>query len=159
MKALLIVFLAFFATQARAQSEVPLSVVYPVISSLLTSGFGQRIHPIRKHPGQHNGVDIAAKTGDPVLSVYFGKVVFTGTSGGLGRTVVIAHINGLTSHYAHLSKIEADVGQVLRPGDMIGRVGDSGESTGPHLHFEIRRYGEPLDPAWLLPRLDTRALG
>lgn len=148
-----------FATSALAQTEMPLSVVYPVISSLLTSGFGQRMHPIRKHPGHHNGVDIAAKTGDPVLSIYFGKVVFTGVAGGLGQTVVIVHKNGLTSHYAHLSQIEASVGQVLRPGDTIGQVGDSGESTGPHLHFEIRRYGEPLDPAWLLPRLDARALG
>ena len=147
------------AAPALAQTEMPLSVVYPVLSSLLTSSFGQRMHPIKKHPGHHNGVDIAAKAGDPVLSVYFGKVVFTGTAGGLGQTVVIVHKNGLTSHYAHLSQIDACVGQVLRPGDIIGRVGDSGESTGPHLHFEIRRYGEALDPAWLLPRLDARALG
>jgi murein DD-endopeptidase MepM/ murein hydrolase activator NlpD/muramidase (phage lysozyme) len=97
----------------------------------------------------HNGVDIANNTGTPILASGDGKVIYTGPAGGYGNIVDIQHANGLTTRYAHLSKIIARTGQDVKQGIVIGLMGSTGFSTGPHLHFEVRRggsYGKPLNP-------------
>jgi murein DD-endopeptidase MepM/ murein hydrolase activator NlpD len=111
-----------------------------------TSGFGLRVDPFTGKHREHTGVDLRAKYGDPVYASAPGKVIFTGVAGGYGNLIRIAHAHGYTSYYGHLSKIYAKTGQKVRRGTLIGRVGATGRVTGPHLHFEIRLNGKPLDP-------------
>jgi len=111
-----------------------------------TSGFGLRIDPFTGKHREHTGVDLRAKYGDPVYASAPGKVIFTGVAGGYGNLIKIAHAHGYTSYYGHLSKIYARMGAKVRRGTLIGRVGATGRVTGPHLHFEIRLNGKPLDP-------------
>ncbi len=111
----------------------------------ITSGFGPRRHPIFRVVRMHNGVDIAAPWGTPVRAAAPGTVLFAGWFGGYGKLVVLDH-GGVTTLYGHLSSIEVAAGQKVRAGQVIGRVGSTGYSTGPHLHFEIRVDGRPVDP-------------
>jgi len=115
-----------------------------------TSNFGYRIHPIFKTKKFHNGQDIGAPYGSKILAADSGEVVFAGWWGsettGYGRIVIIAHGNDLTTLYAHQSRIAVKKGDVVEKGDVIGYVGSSGYSTGPHLHFEVRKSGTPVDP-------------
>lgn len=115
-----------------------------------TSNFGYRIHPIFKTKKFHNGLDIGAPYGSKILAADSGEVVFAGWWGsestGYGRIVIIAHGNDLTTLYAHQSRIAVKKGDVVEKGDVIGYVGSSGYSTGPHLHFEVRKSGTPVDP-------------
>jgi murein DD-endopeptidase MepM/ murein hydrolase activator NlpD len=94
----------------------------------------------------HTGIDIGAPLGAPVVSSRAGRVGWAGWYGGYGKFVRVDHGNGLSTAYSHLSQISVKVGQILHPGDLIGRVGSTGFSTGPHLLFEIRVNGRPLDP-------------
>ncbi len=112
----------------------------------INSPFSVRTDPLTGEIRHHNGVDLKAKYGDPVYAAGSGKVVFTGISGGYGNLIQIAHGNGYLTFYGHLSKIYAKQGQHVRKGVLIGRVGATGRVTGPHLHFEIRKAGKPLDP-------------
>jgi murein DD-endopeptidase MepM/ murein hydrolase activator NlpD len=115
----------------------------------VTSTFGPRQHPILDIKRLHAGIDIPAPTGQPVVAAAGGKVVSAGTRGGYGLTVVIAHGGGISTVSAHLSRLDVKTGQEVREGDLIGAIGSTGLSTGPHLHFEIRRNGIPVDPlAW-----------
>jgi len=119
----------------------------------LSSAQGWRLDPLRRTMWQHHwGIDIAAEVGTPVLSSAPGVVAFTGWYAGYGRTVYIDHGDGWTTLYGHLSEIVVPVGQLVGRGDEIGAVGNSGRSTGPHLHFEIRRYNKPVDPLKFLGR-------
>jgi murein DD-endopeptidase MepM/ murein hydrolase activator NlpD len=115
-----------------------------------TSAFGYRIHPIFKTKKFHNGQDIGAPYGSKILAADSGEVVFAGWWGsettGYGRIVIIAHGNDLTTLYAHQSRIAVKKGDVVEKGDVVGYVGSSGYSTGPHLHFEVRKSGTPVDP-------------
>jgi murein DD-endopeptidase MepM/ murein hydrolase activator NlpD len=115
-----------------------------------TSAFGYRIHPIFKTKKFHTGQDIGAPYGSKILASDAGEVVFAGWWGsettGYGRIVIIAHGNDLTTLYAHQSRIAVKKGDVVEKGDVIGYVGSSGYSTGPHLHFEVRKSGTPVDP-------------
>ncbi|GEM_PF-1170423 len=111
-----------------------------------TSGFGLRVDPFTGKHREHTGVDLRAKYGDPVYASAPGKVIFTGVAGGYGNLIRIAHAHGYASYYGHLSKIYVKAGQKVRRGTLIGRVGATGRVTGPHLHFEIRLNGKPLDP-------------
>jgi murein DD-endopeptidase MepM/ murein hydrolase activator NlpD len=119
----------------------------PVIGEIeLTSGFGVRADPFLGRPGIHTGLDFRAQTGDPVRATANGKVVSSGWSGGYGRMVEIDHGNGLSTRYGHLSEINVRVGDYVKIGQVIGEVGSTGRSTGPHLHYETRIDGEAVDP-------------
>ena len=115
------------------------------------SAFGPRLHPIYKRTRMHNGVDMGGSTGDPIFAAKAGKVIWAGPRGGYGNVVIIDHDEGMTTVYAHQSKILVSTGDKVDTGEVIGAVGSTGLSTGPHLHFEFRYYGEPRDPLLILP--------
>jgi murein DD-endopeptidase MepM/ murein hydrolase activator NlpD len=112
----------------------------------LTSRYGYRTHPIYGDRRFHAGIDLGGGYGAPVLATEDGVVVYAGSASGYGTIIVVAHGDRITSSYAHVSAILVDDGQVVRRGQTIGRVGNEGNSTGPHLHFEIREDGDPVDP-------------
>jgi murein DD-endopeptidase MepM/ murein hydrolase activator NlpD len=119
----------------------------PVVGEVeFTSGFGVRSDPFLGRPAMHTGLDFRAATGDPVRATANGKVVSSGWAGGYGRMVEIDHGNGLSTRYGHLSEINVKVGDQIRIGQVIGEVGSTGRSTGPHLHYETRIDGEAVDP-------------
>jgi murein DD-endopeptidase MepM/ murein hydrolase activator NlpD len=111
-----------------------------------TSGFGVRLDPFLHSPAMHTGLDFRGETGEPVHATANGSVTHAGWSGGYGRMVEIDHGNGFATRYGHLSAIEVEVGQSVRIGQTVGRVGSTGRSTGPHLHYETRVDGEAVDP-------------
>jgi murein DD-endopeptidase MepM/ murein hydrolase activator NlpD len=115
---------------------------------VVTSGFGLRMHPIFDVERLHAGVDIPAPTGQAVLASADGVVVTAGVRGGYGYAVVIAHTGGLSTLYGHLSDIDVYAGQYVDPLQQIGNVGSTGDSTGPHLHYEIRVNGVPNNPMY-----------
>lgn len=112
----------------------------------ITSGFGMRMHPILHYRRMHTGVDISAGYGTPIKAADKGLVVYAGWRGGYGKCVIIDHGSGIATLYAHLSRISVSRGQIVKRGAIIGAVGSTGLSTGPHLHFEVRKYGRPVDP-------------
>ena len=112
----------------------------------LASGFGMRMHPILKIGKMHAGTDFAAHTGTPIYATGDGKVKLAGRSGGYGNVVIINHGYGYETLYGHMSKTKAKTGQNVKRGDIIGYVGSTGLSTGPHLHYEIHKDGKPIDP-------------
>lgn len=119
---------------------------WPVIG-WISSGFGLR------DGRPHEGLDIAAEEGDPIRAVRSGRVVFAGNRGTYGLTVIIDHGGGLTTLYGHASAILVREGQWVREGQLIARVGNTGRSTGPHLHLEVRLNGVPYDPLLCLQRM------
>ncbi len=119
----------------------------PVVGEVeFTSGFGVRSDPFLGRPAMHTGLDFRAATGDPVRVTANGKVVSSGWMGGYGRMVEVDHGNGLSTRYGHLSEIHVKVGDVVRIGQVVGAVGSTGRSTGPHLHYETRIDGDAVDP-------------
>jgi murein DD-endopeptidase MepM/ murein hydrolase activator NlpD len=119
----------------------------PVIGEIeLSSGFGVRTDPFLGRPAMHTGLDFRASMGDPVRVTANGTVTSAGWSGGYGRMVEVDHGNGLSTRYGHLSEILVKVGQPVKIGEVIGAVGSTGRSTGPHLHYETRIDGEAVDP-------------
>src|SRR5262249_10338296 len=119
----------------------------PVIGEVeFTSGFGVRSDPFLGRPAMHTGLDFRASTGDPVRATANGKVAASGWQGGYGRMVEIDHGNGLSTRYGHLSEINVKVGDTVKIGQVIGEVGSTGRSTGPHLHYETRIDGDAVDP-------------
>lgn len=121
----------------------PLPANYTSISSI----FGKRVHPVtgrRKAP--HKGIDIPADQGTPIYPASEGKVIFTGVQSGYGNLIIISHQGNTTTIYAHLSQINVTKDQTVTRDDIIGLVGSTGLSTGPHLHFEVRIKGVPIDP-------------
>ena len=121
----------------------------PVPYSRRTSGFGMREHPILHTQRAHLGVDYAAPTGTPVMSVADGVVVESGFQGAFGNMVVVQHNARQSTVYAHLSRMNVKRGQTIKQGDIVGAVGTTGLSTGPHLHFEFRINGRHVDPLTL----------
>lgn len=121
--------------------EVP--VQYTRISSRFSHG---RKHPILKIVRPHYGVDYVAKAGTPIRAAASGKVVFAGVRGGYGKVVEIAHEGGLKTLYAHMQSIHTRLGAYVRSGTIIGRVGSTGMSTGPHLHFGVYKFNQPINP-------------
>ena len=112
----------------------------------VVSGFGTRTDPIGGGTGFHSGLDIAASSGTPIRSCRSGTVVIAGWQGGYGNAVVIDHGGGMATLYGHQSQIAVSVGEKVLAGEVIGYVGSTGNSTGPHLHFEVRISGNPVDP-------------
>jgi murein DD-endopeptidase MepM/ murein hydrolase activator NlpD len=148
---------------ASDQTDMPIqrleSLVYPVSYPRVSGNFGKRFHPIHKVTRHHGGIDLAAPEGSIVRAVTAGKVVFADSYGGYGKLVVLQHEKGITTHYGHLFSIEAKLGSFVRAGARIGSVGSTGNSTGPHLHFEVREDGEALDPKAYLPDFGTEPRG
>ena len=116
----------------------------------MTSSYGMRVDPFTGLPQLHAGIDFSAGIGVRVMATADGTVIWASTKGSYGETVEIEHINGLSTRYAHLSRIDVKVGQKVTRGETIGAVGNTGRSTGPHLHYEIRLNGVPQDPARFL---------
>lgn len=119
----------------------------PIAGDLeMTSGYGVRVDPFVGRPALHSGVDWRASVGEPVHVTAAGTVVTAGREGGYGLMVEVDHGNGLTTRYGHLSAISVSEGQKIAAGTMVGRVGSTGRSTGPHLHYETRINGDAVDP-------------
>lgn len=121
------------------------------VRGVLTSGFGPRMHPISGEPDFHKGIDIEVPEGTEVYAACAGRVIVAGHHSGYGLYVVVEHGNGYRTLYGHLSEIEVYRGQFVEGGQRIARSGNTGSSTGPHLHVEILQYGRPLNPLALLP--------
>ena len=120
--------------------------VIPAAGKHITSGFGYRTDPFAGGAAFHAGLDFKGPTGAPIYSAAHGKVAFVGRRPGYGNCVEIDHGNGLRTRYAHMSAFRTQVGQVVQAGQPIGAVGSTGRSTGPHLHFEVRLHGQPVNP-------------
>jgi len=130
---------------AHTLATVP--VRKPVTGEIdMSSPFGVRLDPFLGRPAMHTGVDLRGEIGEPVHATADGKVTIAGWEGGYGRMVQIDHGNGLATRYGHLSEIDVKVGQKVHVGQVIGEIGSTGRSTGPHLHYETRINGEPVDP-------------
>jgi murein DD-endopeptidase MepM/ murein hydrolase activator NlpD len=130
------------------------------VAGRASSGYGLRTDPIHGGQVNHPGFDLAAATGTQVAAAAGGTVVHAGPAGTYGNLVTVRHENGFETRYAHLSEVGVKVGDVVQPGAQLGKVGTTGYSTGPHLHFEIRHDGQTIDPAPLLPlnRSDPRTM-
>lgn len=124
------------------------------VAGRITSSFGYRYHPILHFSRLHAGIDFGAAWGSPIVAAADGQVIGAGYAGGYGRQVRIAHAAGIVTTYSHMSSIIASPGLPVRQGQVIGYVGSSGLSTGPHLHFEVRINGQPVNP--LTARLVSR---
>ncbi|HET6344187.1 MAG TPA: M23 family metallopeptidase [Myxococcota bacterium] len=135
----------YFADQDALLVSTP--SLRPTRSKLLTSAFGMRTDPYTDHQVMHKGVDFAADHGADVVSPADGIVIFVGNRGnGYGKTVVIDHGYGIQTHYAHLASFSVEVGQRVKRGQVVAAVGNTGRSTGAHLHYEVRFSGIPQDP-------------
>ncbi|MFR3919753.1 MAG: murein hydrolase activator EnvC family protein [Clostridia bacterium] len=125
-------------------------MVWPIAmeGTYITSGYGNRLHPIQGVYKNHAGIDISGSNvnGAPVVAAADGVVTYAGWIGGYGNCIIINHGSGIVSLYGHGSETVATVGQVVKQGDIIMKVGSTGNSTGPHVHFEIRKNGEVVDP-------------
>lgn len=119
--------------------------IWPV-GGWISSMFGMRNHPLYRRKLFHRGIDITNSVNSPVFATACGKVVYVGDKGGLGKTVVIDHGSGVQTQYSHLNKIFVKTGLPIAKGDRIALVGNSGLSTGPHLHYEIQIAGRSQDP-------------
>jgi len=116
------------------------------VKGRMTSPFGERFHPILGYVRFHKGVDLAASEGTPIVAAAEGRILSAGWAGGYGRSVVISHAGGIETRYGHMSRIAAYAGEMVSRGQVIGYVGSTGLSTGPHLHFEVTRNGQPVNP-------------
>lgn len=130
------------------------SFLFPISGGKVTSLFGSRFHPIRRSWRHHDGIDIAKGKGSPILAIDHGKVVESRKSSGYGWKIVIEHENNLQTTYAHMypKDVYVQVGQVVQKGQTIALVGSNGWSTGPHLHFEVEKNGQLIDPMVLFKK-------
>jgi murein DD-endopeptidase MepM/ murein hydrolase activator NlpD len=118
----------------------------PTATPMLSSSYGYRSDPFNGHAAFHAGLDFPGHNGQPILAAATGRVSFVGQRSGYGNVVEVTHGNGIMTRYAHLSGFDARVGQQVLRGDRIARMGSTGRSTGPHLHFEVRVNGNPINP-------------
>lgn len=146
------------ATDASAPVEITAPALHtiafaaPIQGYSVNSRFGPRRLSFERSARMHEGLDYAAPSGTPILAAAQGRVIRTGVSSSYGRFVEIQHANGVTSFYAHMSRADASEGDMVAAGDPIGLVGSTGRSTGAHLHFEIRRDGQQINPENFLGR-------
>ncbi|MCB1166433.1 MAG: M23 family metallopeptidase [Leptospiraceae bacterium] len=127
---------------------------WPVLKRvhLINSGYGTRHSPFKRRTEYHGGLDLKARKGDSVVATAEGYVFRVGPHGGFGQMVHLIHPTGYETIYAHLSEISVEKGQTVQPGDILGKAGDSGLATGPHLHYEVRLDGKRQDPIrYLIP--------
>lgn len=143
----LAILLAAASARGEPVCESPRpATLAPPSRGIISSGFGPRLHPLLNITRLHTGLDFAAPVGDPVFAAAAGKVVFVGRRGNFGNAIVLDHGGGLTTHYTQLSKFEIEDGACVAKRQIIARVGNTGVSTGPHLHFEARENDKPVDP-------------
>jgi murein DD-endopeptidase MepM/ murein hydrolase activator NlpD len=121
-------------------------IATPVSGARISSTFGRRHHPILGRTRMHTGIDFAARKGTPIHATAPGRVIFAGRAGGYGNQVRVRHKNGIVTSYSHMSRFAAHVGERVSAGETIGYVGSTGLSTGPHLHYEVRVHGRPVNP-------------
>ncbi len=118
----------------------------PIVNSVTSSGYGMIMHPIHKIRKMHNGMDIPAEKGTPFHVVASGYVETVGNASGLGKTIVIKHDDDIVTRYSHASSFAVNVGDFVKTNEVIGFVGNSGLTTGYHLHFEVEKRGDLVDP-------------
>jgi len=140
------------ALTRRLGVEAGLPTLMPVDYPYLSSSFGWRRHPISRRHVMHEGLDFAAPRGTPIFAASSGVVTVAGYKSGYGKMVEIHHGNDIVTRYAHASKVNVKVGDIVERGQTIAAVGSTGHSTGPHLHFEVRMAGHPLDPVLFLEK-------
>ncbi len=133
--------------QAQSSSGLAPAELYPPVDGPVVSGFGPRLHPILGYSRMHTGIDLDGARGDQIVAAASGTVIYAGSLGGYGNTLIIDHGGGMATLYAHQSSMVASEGDKVLIADLIGYVGSTGLSTGPHLHFEVRVNGNPVDPA------------
>ena len=148
-----------FPIRVTAEVTALPAMVYPLMTPRVSSKFGDRNHPIFKYKRHHSGIDLAAPKSSPIRAVQSGQVIFSDPYAGYGNLVVIQHADGFTSHYGHCQSIKVTIGEMVKAGQIIAIVGSTGNSTGPHLHFELRKNGDPLDPEKYVPGLTKQAQG
>ena len=139
------------ALSYRLGSQAKFPTTHPVDVSYPTSNYGWRRHPITGRQTMHEGMDFSAPVGTPILAAAGGIVTEARYMTGYGKLVEVTHGNGLTTRYAHASSILVSLGDVVEKGQLIARVGATGRTTGPHLHFEVRLENQPLEPMLFLP--------
>ncbi len=132
--------------EASKEGTAPGILVRPVPGAI-TSSFGLRMHPILGYSRMHSGVDMSAAHGQEIKAGASGRVILASVYGGYGNTIIVDHGGGMTTLYAHQSAFNVSYGDQVGAGDIIGYVGSTGLSTGPHLHFEVRLFGTPVNPA------------
>jgi murein DD-endopeptidase MepM/ murein hydrolase activator NlpD len=136
--------------ESKTDNNLPGDFQSPLNTGEISSEFGYRQHPIRDEVAFHEGTDVAAPRGTSIEASSAGRVTFAGTKGGYGKTIEIEHPGGWTTRYAHAEDMNVEEGDWVEKGQTIGQVGSTGQSTGPHLHFELRKSGRTFDPAQLL---------
>ncbi|QUL97957.1 MAG: peptidoglycan DD-metalloendopeptidase family protein [Candidatus Fermentithermobacillus carboniphilus] len=137
--------------QGHRPEKASLSMIRPVSGGWISSYYGNRLHPILNYYRWHSGIDIAVDAGTPIKAAEDGTVIFAGMNGGYGNCVILDHGGGISTLYAHASRILVTKGQEVSKGQTIALVGSTGLSTGPHLHFEVRVNGQTQDPLKWIP--------
>jgi len=139
------------ATSTARRGSVSIPSGMPVETTRLSSGFGMRVHPVLGGRRAHKGIDLPAPTGTPIHATADGTVAMADWFSGYGLYVQLEHGGAMETRYGHMSRIAVAAGQTVHKGDVIGYVGSTGRSTGPHLHYEVRVNGEAVNPAAYLP--------
>jgi len=127
-------------------SKQATSIMWPTLSKVITSSFGYRTDPFNGSSAFHSGIDIAGNIGDPVYAAQDGEVTTVEQKGARGKYIIIKHKTGLETWYMHLSGMNVSTGEKVRKGQQIGRLGSTGRSTGPHLHFQVVKQNKPINP-------------
>jgi len=142
------------AIDSKKKIFISIPVIYPIAKEYaqIISGFGMREHPILDEPRMHTGIDIKAPIGTAIIATASGRVINTEEQIGFGygRPCVIEHKFGYQTLYGHMVRLEVYKNKMVQKGDIIGRVGDTGLSQGPHLHYEVRKNGRPLNPSYFI---------
>ena len=138
--------------QGNHEEKLARPHAWPTEGGYLSSRYGMRIDPFNGHRAMHKGVDIANRFGAAVLASSRGVVVYAGKMSGYGYLVEVDHGYGYRTRYGHMSNVVVKAGDEITDNQLLGRVGSTGHSTGPHLHFEVRRFGKALNPSSFLPR-------
>ncbi len=142
--------------KAPSASGVSIPSSNPLQRGYMSSGYGNRTHPVLGGRRKHNGVDIAAPTGTPIYATADGMVSRAGWFSSYGKYIAIEHGANMQTRFAHLSRIAVADGERVRKGDLIGYVGSTGRSTGPHLHYEVRIGGKSVDPTQYMDETNAR---